>query len=334
MIVVTGGAGFVGTNVLEALETRGRADVLVVDDVGDSDKWRHLAGRDIRGYVHRDDLWDWLDARPDAALEAVIHLGACTDTTEEDFDYLARVNTGYSRRLWRACAERRVPFVWASSAATYGDGSRGFSDRRDAPGELAELEPLNPYGLSKHLFDLWALRRVRDDGGPAPPRWAGLKFFNVYGPHEEHKGRMASYVYQALLQAREAGRVRLFRSERPDVEDGEQKRDFVWVEDVVEVLLGFALEERPSGLYNVGTGRARSFNELVDAIGAALGRRVETEYFDMPEEVRGQYQHFTEADTEKLEAAGAAPAWTSLEEGVERYARWLEAAEGGSGSVL
>ncbi len=329
MIVVTGGAGFVGTNVVEALEARGRADLLVVDDVGDSGKWRHLAGRDIRGYVHRDDLWDWLDARPDAPLEAVIHLGACTDTTEEDFDYLTRVNTDYSRRLWRTCAERRAAFVWASSAATYGDGSRGFSDRRDGPGELAELEPLNPYGLSKHLFDLWALRRVVDDGGPTPPRWAGLKFFNVYGPHEEHKGRMASYVYQALLQARRTGRVRLFRSERADVADGEQKRDFVWVGDVVEVLLGFALEERPSGLYNVGTGRARSFNDLVDAIGTALGRQVATEYFDMPDEVRGQYQYFTEADTAKLEAAGAAPDWTSLEEGVERYARWIEAAEGG-----
>lgn len=329
MIIVTGGAGFIGTNVLEALEARGRTDVLVVDHVGSGGEWRHLARRRFRRYLHRDDLCEWLDANPDAPLEAVIHLGACTDTTEEDFDYLARVNTGYSGRLWRTCAERRVPFVWASSAATYGDGSAGFSDRRDGTDQLAALEPLNPYGLSKHLFDMWALGQIEEaGGGDVPPRWAGLKFFNVYGPHEEHKGPMASYVYQALLQAREQGRVRLFRSHRPDVADGEQKRDLVWVGDVVDVVLSFALEDRPSGLYNVGTGRARSFNELVGAVGAALGRDLEIEYFDMPEEIRGRYQYFTEAETAKLEAAGAARGWTSLEEGVKRYARWLEEREG------
>lgn len=332
MIILTGGAGFVGTNTLEALNRAGRDDVVVVDALGDGDKWRHLNGRRFRRYLHRDDLWAWLEEDPEGAageLEAVVHLGACTDTTEDDVDHLMRVNTGYSRRLWRLCARRGVPLVWASSAASYGDGSAGFSDRRETPAELAELEPLNPYGLSKHRFDAWAARRAADPDAPAPPRWAGLKFFNVYGPHEEHKGSMASYVHQAILQARERGRVRLFRSTRPELGDGEQARDFVWVGDVVEVVLAFALEERPSGLYNVGTGRARTFNELVDAIGAALGREIGTEYFEMPDEVRGQYQHFTEAETGKLEEAGAAPDWTPLEEGVARLARWIEGRDDG-----
>ena len=219
--------------------------------------------------------------------------------------------------------------MWASSAATYGDGSVGFSDRRETPDELAELEPLNPYGLSKHRFDVWAAGRAADPDAPEPSRWAGLKFFNVYGPHEEHKGPMASYVHQAILQAREHGRVRLFRSTRPGLADGEQARDFVWAGDVADVVLAFALDRRPSGLYNVGTGRARTFNELVDAVGRALGREIGTEYFEMPDEVRGRYQHFTEAETGKLEEAGAAPAWTPLEEGVERYARWIEDRDGG-----
>lgn len=327
MIILTGGAGFIGTNTLDALNAAGRTDVVVVDALGDGEKWRHLGGRRFRRYLHRTELWDWLaddPEAPDGELEAVIHLGANTDTTEEDVDRLLRVNTDYSRRLWRLCADREVPLVWASSAATYGDGSAGFSDRRDTPEALAELEPLNPYGLSKHRFDAWAVGRAADPGAPEPPRWAGLKFFNVYGPHEGHKGAMASYVHQAILQAREHGRVRLFRSTRPGLEDGEQARDFVWVEDVVDVVLRFAQAGHPSGLYNVGTGRARTFNELVDAIGRALGRGVGTEYFEMPEEVRGQYQHFTEADTEKLAAVGAAPAWTPLEEGVERYVRWIE----------
>ena len=336
MIILTGGAGFIGSHTLDGLNAAGRTDVVVVDALGDGEKWRHLNGRRFRRYLHRDQLWDWLDRDPGAtrALESVIHLGACTDTTEHDVDRLMRVNTDYSRRLWHLCAERRVPFVWASSAATYGDGGRGFSDRRGTAEELAELEPLNPYGFSKHRFDVWAAARAAEPNAPEPPRWAGLKFFNVYGPREAHKGPMASYVYQAILQAREHGRVRLFRSTRPELADGEQSRDFVWVEDVVDVVLRFALEDRPPsgwspGLYNVGTGRARSFNELVEAIGDALGREVGTEYFEMPDEVRGQYQHFTEAETAKLEEAGAGPEWTPLEEGVERFVRWVEAREEG-----
>lgn len=317
MILLTGGSGFIGTNTLDRLNRRGRGDVVVVDDIGSSRKWRHLSGREFLRYLPREELWEWLSTeRPE--LEAVIHLGACTDTTEDDFDYLTRVNTGYSIRLWSECVDRRVPFIYASSAATYGDGALGFSDRRESPAELAELEPLNPYGLSKHAFDLWVARRNR-----TPPRWAGLKFFNVYGPHEEHKGAMASYVWQAIEQARREGRVRLYRSHRPEYGHGEQRRDFVFVDDVVEVVLSFAFEELPSGLYNVGTGTARTFNELVEHVFDALGSSPEIEYFDMPEHIRGRYQYHTEAETGKLEDTGAAPGWTPLGEGVRRTVEWI-----------
>lgn len=384
MIVLTGGAGFIGANTLAALNARGRADVVVVDDIGASPKWKHLVGRRYLDYLHRDELWAWLagggpagtvpcpDPRPggpgsgsgsvapdrasveggvDAAagagdgggrgmpesgtdaLDAVIHLGACSDTTEDDFDYLTLNNVRYSRRLWKACARRGIPYVYASSAATYGDGSVGFSD--DHAG-LPDLEPLNAYGYSKHRFDLWALRRARaaergsagDEGTTgdvaaetpkAPPAWYGLKFFNVYGPREDHKGRMASVAHHAIAQARDEGRIRLFRSHRPDVEDGAQERDFVWVGDAVETILNVLERRPPSGIYNVGTGRARTFADMARAIFDALGREPRIEYFDMPEDLRGRYQYFTEADVSKLEAAGAAPAWTSLEEGIARY---------------
>lgn len=325
MIVLTGGAGFIGANTLNALNARGRDDVVVVDDVGSSAKWKHLVGRAYLDYLHKDELWAWLGgegpkgtvACPDGtdALDAVIHLGACSDTTEDDFDYLTLNNVRYSRRLWEACARLRIPYVYASSGATYGDGSRGFSDDHAV---VRDLEPLNAYGYSKHRFDLWALRRARADER-VPPAWYGLKLFNVYGPHEDHKGRMASVAHHAIDQARTKGKIRLFRSHRPDYADGEQERDFVWVGDAVEAILNVLERRPPSGLYNVGTGRARTFADLARAIFDALGREPEIEYFDMPEDLRGRYQYFTEADVSKLEEAGAAPEWTSLEEGIARY---------------
>jgi ADP-L-glycero-D-manno-heptose 6-epimerase len=335
MIVLTGGAGFIGANTLAALNARGRGDVLVVDDIGSSGQWRHLVGRSYLGYLHRDELWRWLAGEGPAgsipapaagdpgSLDAVIHLGACSDTTEEDFDYLTVNNIRYSRRLWRLCARRGVPFVYASSAATYGDGSLGFSDDHEL---VPELEPLNAYGYSKHRFDLWALERAEE----APPAWYGLKFFNVYVPHEDHKGRMASVAHHAIGQARRKGRIRLFRSHRPDVEDGEQKRDFVWVGDAVETILNVLDRRPPSGLYNVGTGRARTFADMARAIFEALDRPPSIEYFDMPEDLRGRYQYFTEADVGKLKKAEAAPSWTSLEEGIARYVEHALAASAGA----
>lgn len=354
MIVLTGGAGFIGANTLAALNARGRDDVLVVDDVGSSGQWRHLVGRSYLGYLHRDELWTWLAGEGPAGtipgpstgdpdpLDSVIHLGACSDTTEEDFDFLTVNNVRYTRRLWNLCARRGVPFVYASSAATYGDGSLGFSDDHEL---VPELEPLNAYGYSKHRFDVWALERAeaaRSGGAadvsaetpPAPPAWYGLKFFNVYGPHEDHKGRMASVAHHAIGQARREGRIRLFRSHRPDVEDGDQKRDFVWVGDAVETILNVLDRRPPSGIYNVGTGRARTFADMAHAIFDALDRSPSIEYFDMPEDLRGRYQYFTEADVGKLEEAGAAPAWTSLEEGIARYVEHaLAAASGASGGA-
>jgi len=328
VIVLTGGAGFIGSHVLARLDERGR-DVVVVDEIGDSGKWRHFLGHDPLDCLHPEEAAAWMTGDVEAGgardggagawlrgreVEAVVHLGACTDTTVRDFDRMLDANLRPSQRWWRFAERRGVPLVYASSAATYGDGSSGFSDD---PSLLPRLEPLNAYGYSKHLFDRWA--RAEAERGRAPPRWVGLKLFNVYGPNEAHKGTMASFVHRAVEQARETGTVRLFESHRPEVADGEQKRDFVYVGDVVEVVERCLLGEVPSGVYNVGTGRARSFNDLVEAVFDALGLPRRIEYFPMPPGIRERYQYFTEAETARLEAAGGAPeAWTSLEEGVAR----------------
>jgi ADP-L-glycero-D-manno-heptose 6-epimerase len=263
--------------------------------------------------VDRDALFDWL-ARERPRLAGIVHMGACTDTTELDAAYLERVNVEYSRALWRFATAARVPFVYASSAATYGDGSAGYDDDESI---VPKLAPLNPYGESKQRFDLFAL--AEDARGAAPPAWSGFKFFNVYGFGERHKGRMASVVLHAFDQIRASGRVRLFRSHRPDVADGEQKRDFVAIEDVVDVL-HFALERPLSrGLYNLGTGRARSFLDLARATFAALGREPAIDFVDTPPELRPRYQYFTEARMQKLRAAGYIRPFRSLEDGVATY---------------
>lgn len=311
-LLVTGAAGFIGARFLESCAERGIACIAV-------DRVAHFAARpehspvDPTAIVDRDRLFDWLAAeRP--ALRGVVHLGACTDTTELDTALLERLNVGYSRSLWRYAAEAGVPFVYASSAATYGDGSQGYDDDEAA---IAKLAPLNPYGGSKQRFDRFVL--ATEARGLAPPAWSGFKFFNVYGFGERHKGRMASVVLHAFDQIRATGRVRLFRSHRAGIADGEQQRDFVAVEDVLDAL-HFALE-RPlaRGIYNLGTGRARTFLALAHVTFAALGRTPAIEFVDTPEALRARYQYFTEARMEKLRAAGWTRPPTPLEGGVADY---------------
>ena len=311
MIILTGGAGFIGSNALAELNRTNRNDILVVDNVAATAKWKNLVGRSFREYVHKNALWQWITQNEKEPIEAVIHLGACTDTMEHDFDYLIENNVQYSQKIWRLCTERQIPLVYASSAATYGSGEDGFSDDH---GKTATYKPINPYGYSKHLFDLWALKQTH-----TPPRWYGLKFFNVYGPNENHKGRMASVPNFAIPQAQESGKIRLFKSYRKGCPDGEQKRDFVYVQDVVDIILYFLDSSAPNGLYNAGTGAARSFNDLAHAIFSALGLPEKIEYFDMPENLKGSYQYYTQAEMRKIHSAGYPHEPTPLEEGIKKY---------------
>jgi ADP-L-glycero-D-manno-heptose 6-epimerase len=316
MFIVTGGAGFIGSALVWRLNQAGIDDILVVDRMGTGDKWRNLVKRRISQILHKDDLFTWLEREgPRHDIEAVFHLGASSSTTELDVDYLTRNNINYSVRLWQYCTEYGVPFIYASSAATYGAGEAGFVDD---PARVDELKPLNPYGFSKQKFDQWA--RKQD---ATPPFWAGLKFFNVYGPQEYHKGGQTSVVFQILPQVETTGAVRLFKSYRSDYGHGEQKRDFVYVKDVVDVLwhLYAARNRAKSGIYNVGSGKARSFADLARAVFAAAGvSPAKLDYIDMPEGLRKQYQYFTEADLTRLrEDTGYTGAATSLEDGVRDY---------------
>ena len=315
MYILTGGAGFIGSHTLATLNQMDCTDILVVDNVASTPKWKNLVGKNFRHYVHKTAFWAWLEKHGLSDIEAVIHLGACTDTMESNFDYLAENNVAYSQKLWRICTDRQIPFVYASSAATYGDGRSGFSDDHD---KTFDFRPINPYGYSKHLFDLWALKQKS-----APPQWYGIKFFNVYGPSEDHKGRMASVPNFAIPQAQQTGKIRLFRSYRSGIKDGEQKRDFVYVQDVVDIIIHFLDSSAANGLYNAGTGRSRSFNDLAEAIFNGLNLQGKIEYFDMPEEIKNSYQYFTEADMNKLIATGYKHHPVSLEDGVARYVDWL-----------
>jgi ADP-L-glycero-D-manno-heptose 6-epimerase len=262
--------------------------------------------------VHRDELFEWLDLeRP--FIRGCYHLGARTDTTEFDYSIHQRLNVDYSRRIWEYCTQNNVPLVYASSAATYGDGSLGYSDAHDMP---EKLHPLNPYGVSKNEFDKWALRQEQ-----TPPHWYGLKFFNVYGPNEYHKGRMASVIFHSFNQIRQRGFVNLFRSLRPDFEDGQQLRDFIHVSDVVSVCQWLMQHQPASGLYNLGTGQARSFEDLARATFAGLDLDPDIRFIDMPEDIRDKYQYFTQADMHKLRDAGYDLPFRTLEDGVSDYVR-------------
>jgi ADP-L-glycero-D-manno-heptose 6-epimerase len=324
MYVITGGAGFIGSNIAASFDAEG-ADIAIIDSVGADDlKWRNIAKRRLVDIVPPDVGGAFLEANA-VKIHGVVHMGAISTTTETDVDAIVRNNFRQSVDHWTFCARHGVPFVYASSAATYGDGRQGFLDRFD-PEYLSSLRPLNPYGWSKNLFDRWVQRTV-ETAAPRPPRWAGLKFFNVYGPNEYHKGGQRSVAVQLHAQIRDRGGVRLFRSDNPDYADGEQLRDFVWVGDCVNVAR-WALEEpsAPSGLYNVGSGVARSFIDKARITFREMGMEPQIEFIDLPANLRGKYQYYTCASTDKLRAAGYAKPLTSLEDGLRYYVRgYLEA---------
>ncbi|MBU0742468.1 ADP-glyceromanno-heptose 6-epimerase [bacterium] len=310
-IIVTGGAGFIGANIVRELNARGADDVVIVDRLRHGDKWRNLAVLRFEDFVDKDVFRD--DVLTDTVpydVDAIVHMGACSSTTETDADYLADNNYRYTRDLCEWCLRRGVRFVYASSAATYGDGSRGYSDDDAA---TPALRPLNMYGYSKHMFDLWALRHGLFE------RIVGLKYFNVYGPLEDHKGDMRSVVNKAHGQIVEKGKVELFKSYRPEYADGGQVRDFVYVRDAVDVTLHFLEDRDTGGLFNCGTGRARSWTDLANATFVAAGREPDIEFIQMPPDLREKYQYHTEADLTKLRAAGYGNAFTSLEDGVRDY---------------
>ncbi len=322
--VVTGGAGFIGSNVVAALEEQG-ADVVVIDALGVDEKWRNIGKRRLEDIVEPFQTMMALEALA-PRIAGVIHMGAISSTMEPDIARVVEANFRYSCRLWDWCAVWDVPFIYASSAATYGDGSNGFYDRTEA-NYLAQLRPLNAYGWSKHLFDRWVCHRV-ENGSSAPSRWAGLKFFNVYGPNEYHKGAMRSVAVQLFEQIQRGEAAKLFASDRPDCGDGCQTRDFVWVEDCVDVALWFLQAPRSNGIYNVGCGQARTFKDLAEAVFAASGKASRIEFVPMPSDLKGRYQYFTEATTDKLSNAGYVAPRTILEDGIQRYvSRFLLAAD-------
>ncbi|MCE2509747.1 MAG: ADP-glyceromanno-heptose 6-epimerase [Alphaproteobacteria bacterium] len=318
MIVVTGGAGFIGSNLLAGLEAQGEGPLVVCDRLDDGEKWQNVAKRSLYDIVRPDELPAFLENHR-GEVKAVFHLGAISDTTVLDTDRLLETNFRLSVMLWEHAAEEGIRFFYASSAATYGDGSQGFDDD-GSPEALAKFRPLNPYGWSKHLFDQHVAKAVRN-GEPEPPQWVGLKFFNVYGPNEYHKGRQKSVIAQIFPDAKAGRPVRLFRSHHPDYSDGGQLRDFLWVGDSVDVLLWLYANPNISGLFNLGSGRARSFLELANALFAALETEPRIEFIDTPEGVRERYQYFTQAEMSRLRQAGYDRPFHSLEEGVTRYVR-------------
>jgi len=308
--IVTGGAGFIGRNIVAALNERGEEDILIVDNLGKSEKWKNLLGLRYADYQDKDQLRAAVQYDHLAEVDAVFHMGACSSTTETDAGYLVDNNYRYTRELCEWCLEHGVRFIYASSAATYGDGSLGYSDADEV---TPTLRPMNMYGYSKQMFDLWAMRHGILD------RIAGLKYFNVYGPGEDHKDDMRSVVNKAYGQILETGKVKLFKSYKPEYKDGEQVRDFIYVKDAVDVTLSFFDNPEVSGLFNCGTGEARTWNDLVKAVFTAMGKDANIEYIDMPEHLRGKYQYFTEADISKLRETGYEKPFTTLEEGVKDY---------------
>ena len=313
MIVVTGAAGFIASCLVTRLNAANFNDIVVVDNFAVEKKLPNIRGKHLREYVDREEFFDWLDAHHEQ-VEFVFHLGARTDTAEQDPAVFDVLNLHYSQQMWRACVRYQLPLVYASSGATYGDGRLGYSDQD--PTLLPRLHPLNPYGDSKNDFDNWAVQQAEQ-----PYFWAGLKFFNVYGPNEYHKGRMASVILHAFRQIQENGSMQLFRSHNPNYADGGQMRDFIYVKDVVEVCYFFLHHRTQSGIYNLGTGQARTFMDLALNTFAAMSRPADIRFRDTPEDIRDTYQYFTEADMRKLRAAGYELPFATLEEGIQDYVR-------------
>ncbi|TGE22464.1 ADP-glyceromanno-heptose 6-epimerase [Hymenobacter aquaticus] len=312
MIVVTGAAGFIASCLVTRLNAANFNDIVVVDNFAVERKLANLKGKRLREYVDRNEFFDWLDQNHEQ-VEFIFHLGARTDTTEQDKAIFDLLNVEYSQKMWRACCQYQLPLVYASSAATYGSGTLGYSDD-DAL--LPLLRPLNPYGDSKNDFDNWAVQQAEK-----PFFWAGLKFFNVYGPNEYHKGRMASVIFHAFEQIRQHGSMTLFRSHNPDYADGEQQRDFVYVKDLVEVCFFLMQNRQHSGIYNLGTGEARTFLDLTLNTFKALDRPADIRFRDTPEDIRDTYQYFTQADMSKLRSIGYDRPFTKLEDGIDDYVR-------------
>jgi ADP-L-glycero-D-manno-heptose 6-epimerase len=311
MIVVTGGAGFIGSAFVWKLNQEGIENIVIVDRLGTKDKWKNLVNRRFAEFIHKDDFLPLVCAdRVPFAVSAIIHMGACSATTERDADFLWQNNYEYTRSLAQWAIKHNIHFIYASSAATYGDGSRGFSDDH---GKIATLRPINMYGYSKQVFDLWVLNNSLED------KIAGIKFFNVFGPNEYHKEDMTSVIFKAYHQIRETGQVRLFKSYKPEYADGGQLRDFVYVKDCINTMWWFLQNPSANGIFNLGTGKARSWNDLIVAVFAALGLKPNIEYIPMPEGLRNQYQYFTEAKMDKLQAAGCPAVFSSLEDSVRDY---------------
>src|SRR6185312_8255134 len=316
MLLVTGGAGFIGSNIVAALNEAGRADIAVCDVLGDSGKWRNLAKRQLADIVPPAELPAWLNGR---RLDAVIHMGAISETTATDGDLVIETNFRFSLRLLDWCTAHAVPFIYASSAATYGDGAQGFGDD-PSPSALKALRPMNLYAWSKHLFDMAVIDRA-NRGEKLPPQWAGLKFFNVFGPNEYHKGTMMSVLARRFDDIKAGRVVELFKSHRDGIVDGDQRRDFIYVDDVVRVVMWLLATPSVSGIFNVGTGTARSFRDLMLSAYAALGVQPNIQYIDMPEAIRGSYQYFTQSEVDRLLRAGYNGGFTALEDAVERYVK-------------
>jgi ADP-L-glycero-D-manno-heptose 6-epimerase len=323
MLLVTGGAGFIGSNIVAALNDAGRTDVAVCDTLGHDGKWHNLAKRQLADIVPPAELLDWLKGRK---LDAVIHLGAISETTATDGDLVVETNFRFSLKLLDWCTTHSTPFIYASSAATYGDGTRGFDDDPSLAA-LKTLRPMNLYGWSKHQFDM-ALASRLERGEKLPPQWAGLKFFNVFGPNEYHKGAMMSVLARRFDDVRSGRVVQLFKSHRDGIADGDQRRDFIYVDDAVRVVMWLLATPKVCGLFNVGTGRARSFKDLISSAYAALGMKSNIQYIDMPEAIRGSYQYFTQAKVDRLRGAGYNGGFTSLEDAVGLYVKgFLDSAD-------
>ena len=311
-IVVTGAAGFIGSCLVGFLNDKGFENLILVDEFNDAKKELNLLHKKYKVKVEREDFFNWAQ-KENPEVSFVFHLGARTDTTEFDYSIHQHLNVEYSQKIWNYCTINNIPLVYASSAATYGEGELGYSDDHDI---IEQLHPLNPYGISKNEFDKWVLHQEDH-----PPFWAGLKFFNVYGPNEYHKARMASVIFHSFNQIKENGKVKLFKSHKAGYEDGEQLRDFVYVKDVIEVCFWLMQNQPTSAIYNLGTGKARSFNALVKSTFAGLNLEPNIEFIDMPEDIRDKYQYFTEASMDKLKAAGYTKDFYTLEKGVDDYVR-------------
>lgn len=311
-IVVTGAAGFIGSCMVSYLNQQGFENLILVDEFEDEEKELNLLHKKFIVRVEREDFFDWAQ-REKPKVDFVFHLGARTDTTEFNYAVHQHLNVEYSQKIWNYCTMNNIPLVYASSAATYGEGELGYDDNHEV---IGQLHPLNPYGISKNEFDKWVLHQEAH-----PPFWAGLKFFNVYGPNEYHKARMASVIFHSFNQIKQNGQVKLFRSHKEGYEDGEQLRDFIYVKDVIAVCYWLMENQPASAIYNLGTGRARSFNDLVKATFAGLDMPPNIEFIDMPEDIRDKYQYFTEAAMDKLKAAGYSNEFYSLEKGVDDYVR-------------